>query len=144
MEFYIARATQVAAMDQNQVEKLHKRETGSGYCLTNSDIQTLFSLPATKEHWGIPEDTGLRANHTARIKKEIRDMGILKTEPNDLVQAGNLEAVHSFDWAVFHSNKQVFEYRGGKSGKGSLLDRVEKGVNRDVVGLLLVLSILAP
>jgi|GEM_PF-6498861 len=122
MEFWLARAMQVAAIeDEETVQRLHAVEEKRGHCLANWNIQELFKLKTIKDTHHIPEDDELQARHNRRIANELQRRNFLHTESGELVSSVCRRATHSFDWAVFkRKNEIVWEYSGGEAKRGRL------------------------
>lgn len=126
MDFYVARAVQIAALDPTMLEDLHEKEKIHGMCMMNWEIQERFGLPKLKEHWGIPADdlTG-QAAYMSRVKEKIRQLKLWKTEAEGFPSEGDLEATHAYDWTILNRAQEVDFYYERRT-KSRLREQVEK------------------
>ena len=116
MDFYIARAMQVGQLaDTYQLEKVHEIENKIGRALINADVQRIFGLPELKYFFGIPDDQVSQRRHSERIRNELINQHLTKTEAGALVTAVDLESLHSFDWGVWNQKDELGLFYQGKT-----------------------------
>ena len=126
MDYYVARAMQVAYMSQDDIRALHAHEDKRGYCLNPFDIQHLFGIASIKETWMIPDDDNeAQVSHSARVKSAIDRLGLTRTDYGFPGQI-NTDATHAFDWAVSKNTGNVdFVYSGPTKRSRRLSDVVQ-------------------
>lgn len=126
MKDFVARAMQVACLDQYQLEKLHKAEQTKGYCFPNWNIQRLFGLKSIKDCLGIPIDEGTHLAHAQRLENELLDAGYTKIEmtPETMIMDA-WRWTHAFDLVVQRNPKGIdFNYRGQRRS-GNFLSQLQ-------------------
>jgi hypothetical protein len=126
MEDYVARACQIACLTQEQIERLHKAEDRCRYAIPNWNIQEMFALPEIKERLCLSDDPESQASHIRKIKSEIDVMRLTVTD-HGFPTPANMDAMHSFDWQIFHQKESLpFMGSPGRGGgrKKSLAESV--------------------
>lgn len=154
MDFFVARAMQIACLDRFQLERLHEAEKRRGYCFQNADIQTVFHLPTIKEFWCLPDDEAGQQAHAGRIKTLLLGEKVALSESFDgvdegqshtrkvvlpawdAISTGRVPSTHRFDRLVQDakdSGKIDFAYAGGNQGGSRLRDRAKSRSRLELV-----------
>jgi hypothetical protein len=122
VETYVARAYQVGCMTREQIERIHTVENRCRYVLPNWNIQQMINLPEIKDRFCLPDDDMAMANHGRKLKSEIDVLKLTATDYG-FPTAGNVDAMHSFDWAIY-AKKDVLPFMnaGGFRGKKGRLE----------------------
>ena len=125
MRFDISRAMQVACLEEDQLERLHKLENRVNYCIPNWNIQTLFNIPSIKDEHEITNDPHLQEKHTMRIKKALMALDLIgEYDIAPSLELG-LEPIHDMDKNILSNKaKVIWEYSPSAGGKlsGKLKD----------------------
>lgn len=133
MDFQVARALQVAMLTESQLNDLHHAERNRGFCLPNWNIQEILKLESIKDHYSIPvDDDNAQMQHNRRVKAQIDEKKLWATGHSEYISELNLDATHSFDWAVWRRRGELdFVYQGGNSPSGGGRGRRLKDMIRD-------------
>lgn len=147
MEFYLARAHDIARLEPVQIELLHSfelkdsigvnwnRQTGTHAvfvkrtprCLLAHEIQEGFRIPSIKDHFQIPEDDSFQSMHVQRIRSRMKELNLVPLKP--LIPLA-VEATHLFDESlrgVVDELKIDFMFQGRSPGR-RLKDRLAEVV----------------
>lgn len=123
MKNFVARAMQVSFLTEDQLERLHKVERGTGYLIPNWNLQNIFDLPMIRERYNLPVDNELLAQHNTRIEHELKSKGFLNVGS---YLEDSLEWTHAFDKNVIRrSGEIVWEYAGPKKNRRGLLQQLD-------------------
>lgn len=107
IEFWVARAMQMAYLDEKQVERIHVVENRCTHPLANFNIQSILKIPTIKERWGIPTEKEPQALHADRIRMELVSKGFQKSESDGRLEALDLDAIHALDWTVLARGSEI-------------------------------------
>ena len=134
MDFFVARAMQIASLEHWQINDLHGMEERKGRLYQNCEIQSVFGMPTLKDRWSIPEDNNLQAAHAARIRSQLLTQRVAMSEARIIDDAekpviippwhsltpDNPTVFPQFDRAVREAadaGKIVFNFQGGVPAK---------------------------
>ncbi len=126
IEFYVARALQIMALEINNLDMLHSIERKTGWPLPNWNIQAIFNTGPLKDFYGAPNDEEAIALWRSRCEKQIKELGLAKTESREFPRESNIDAIHEFDFNIFNARDKLNFYYSGKQKTERLLDRVMK------------------
>ena len=120
MDDYVARAFQIACLNENDVQRIHAVEARTNELLTNWNIQEMLGVGSIKDKFNIPEDAELQSRHARRVKAEI-DGGSYTKGMLGFPSASNLPAMHDYDYEIYRTKDTLpFEFTG-RSGRGKSL-----------------------
>lgn len=145
MDFFVARAMQIAALNTPHIHALHAKEKAINRCLFNHEVQAAMGFQTLDDWFRVPEDG--QAQHAQRIRAELVNKSIAAaiehretregvtdtfvSRPWEAVTSTNVDVTHAFDWRVHEAiaaGEISFAYAGGSGKKGgSLADRVIGG-----------------
>jgi len=98
VEFWLARAMQVAMLTREQIETVHHKERQLGYCLSNWNIQNLTGADPVSKYWGVGSELSAIQRHNDRIRKRIFELKIFSEIPRGgHVEALDVATTHLFD-----------------------------------------------
>ena len=126
MEYYIVRAMMIGMLQEEEVKKLQEKENKINRALLPNELRNCFQTKEVKEYYGIPDDDEDQVKHSNRIGDTIRIGGYLKTLSPGRVCMINLDALHEFDWAIYHKLDELdLYYKGNKKLSGRLKDMIK-------------------
>lgn len=106
-----ARALAVKALREKQIEAMHERETkqfaAHGAYFLPYQIAEQCGIASIKKHWGAPDSGAGLEKWSTFIGDQVRQF-LRRTKP--AMSEGTLEALHVFDWTLFHDNQVEFRY----------------------------------
>lgn len=107
IEFWVARAMQMAYLDEEQVNRIHAVEKRCTHPLANFNIQSILKVPTMRERWNIPPEKELQAPHADRIRRQMIEKGFARIESDGRLEALDLDAIHALDWTVQQRGSEI-------------------------------------
>lgn len=95
MEYFLARAFEVARLELAQVEALHAAEAIRPRAFMPHEIQKIFRLVPLKEHYGFPEEDHKHAEIINRMRIELSQRNLVPSSGD--LSALDVDSVHRFD-----------------------------------------------